>query len=75
MYENKSTILKTDKEIFEALIRGEKIKKLSSTNVKYVYLKDGYLIDDSGHLSSIYRLNSQDFYEIVTDLYKENTHE
>jgi hypothetical protein len=72
MYENKNTILKTDEEIFQALIRGEKIKKVSSINVKYVHLLEGNLVDDTGHYSSIYRLNSQDFYEIVTHLYKES---
>jgi len=69
------TILKTDKDIFEALIRGEKIKKLSSVNVLYVYLRDGYLVDDSGNSSSIYRLNPNDFYEIVTDQYMEDNNE
>jgi accessory colonization factor AcfC len=58
-------ILKTDEEIFKALLRGCKIKKLNSVNTEYIYLKEGYLIDQSGIPSTLYRLNKSEVYIII----------
>ena len=65
-------ILKTDKEIYEALLQGEKITKISSTKVDFVHLENGYLVDHEGKPSVIYRITHSDNYKIVSHLYKDN---
>lgn len=63
--EDDQNILKTDRDIFESLLRGDKITKLNSTSVEYICFDGDNLVDHKGKSATIYRLNSSDWYKIV----------
>lgn len=65
------TILRTDKELLEALLRGDKVEKVRHSGFGvYIHLKNGQLIDAEGNPANIFRITPSDLFQIIDS--KEN---
>jgi hypothetical protein len=66
------TVLKNDKEIFEALLKGYKIEKVRHAGFgQYIYLKDNLLVNQNDEPANIYRITTSDLFQIYNDKDKE----
>lgn len=60
------SILNNDVELFEALLKGEKIERIRYVGSgDFIHIVDNSLVDADGNPANIYRLNSADLYQIV----------
>lgn len=60
-------VLKNDKEIFEALLNGERLERVRFEGFgEYIYLNDeGRLVNQEGKPANLYRLHTTDDFKIV----------
>lgn len=63
-------MLKNDREIFEALLKGYKVERMRGSGFgRYLYLnKEGNLVDEKGKPSNLFKLNISDNFQIYKEL-------
>jgi hypothetical protein len=62
------TVLKNDKELFEALLKGYKVEKVRHAGFgDYIYLKDNFLVNQNDEAANIYKITTNDLFQIVKD--------
>ena len=66
-------MLNNDKELFEALLRGERIEKVRHAGFgDYIFLDiDGNLKDKNGIPANIYKITTNDLFQIYQEKEKE----
>jgi hypothetical protein len=68
-------VLKNDRELLEALLRGEKIEKVRHSGFgNFIHLDNDTLVDSEGKPANIYKITPSDLFQTVIDK-KENKSE
>jgi hypothetical protein len=66
------TVLKNDKELFEALLKGHKVEKVRHAGFgEYIYLKDNFLVNHNNEPANLYKITTNDLFQIYQDKNKE----
>jgi len=61
-------ILKNDRELYEALLRGDKVEKIRHSGFgDVVYLKEDILVDKNGKPANLYRITPTDTYQTTSN--------
>ncbi|MDB4330378.1 hypothetical protein N9948_01510 [bacterium] len=59
-------VLINDRELMEALLRGEKLEKVRHAGFgEYIYLQENMLVDKHGKPANIYRLSPSDLFQTI----------
>lgn len=62
------TVLKNDRELLEALLRGEKVEKVRHSGFgDILYLDNDMLVNSEGKPANIYRITPADLYQTVKE--------
>lgn len=60
------TVLKNDKELFEALLKGHKVEKVRHAGFgEYIHLKDNFLVNQNNEPANVYRITTNDLFQII----------
>jgi hypothetical protein len=66
------TVLKNDKELFEALLNGHKVEKVRHAGFgEYIYLKDNLLVNQNNEAANLYKITTNDLFQIYQEKDKE----
>lgn len=62
------TILINDRELLEALLRGEKVEKIRHDGFgNYIHLVNGNLINEEGSPANLYKITPSDMFQIIKE--------